>query len=409
MDMVCEKTPSSNHDFTKDPIIAQRQGDWLIADGTTLGADNGIAIAMAMALVDDSDIRHPPLELLFTVDEESGLNGAKGLDPGMVHGRIMINLDSEDEGVFTVGCAGGHDLELMWRPEITAIPDHWVALRLDLGGLKGGHSGIDIHRNRGNANKLLARALDELRRTKAFRLVSIDGGSRHNAIPRDAAAVIVLDSQDETALQREFSKVAQKLRETEMAAEPGVTLTLTPGEALDSIVALTAADTERLIDLLLALPHGVISVSRAFAGEIQTSCNLATVRLVEGKVCILSSQRSSTRAGLEAVTRQVLAVAGLVGAENRSTTAYPPWMPDAASPLLSRAQRVYRRLFGKDPVVQVIHAGLECAIIGDVAPGMDMISLGPTIENPHSPSERLNLPSVDKVWSFLVALLEDMH
>lgn len=411
MDMVCEKTPESPHNFDEDPIISKQDGDWLIAEGTTLGADNGIAIAYALALAEDQNLSHPPLELLFTVDEESGLNGAKDLDTNMVSGRILINLDSEDEGVFTVGCAGGQDFELETMLELSDLPSQWPTLRLTIGGLRGGHSGIDIHQPRGNANKILAQLLFTLRQKVDFRLIDIRGGSRHNAIPRDAEASIGIESGNIDAVIRCLEPIMEVIREECRELEPEVLISYRMidhnGRNNDGH-ALSQADTDRVIDLMLALPHGVAGMSAAFDGTVETSSNLATVRFSNGKLTILNSQRSTLMPKLEEICRRVLAISRLAGAGHRSTAHYPPWTPDPDSAILKRSQNVYRDLFNKPPIVQVIHAGLECAIIGDYIKGMDMISFGPTIENPHSPSERLYLPSVEKVWRFLVALLEDM-
>lgn len=407
MDMVCEKTPESVHDFNEDPIISKQDGDWLTAEGTTLGADNGIAIAYALALAENLDMSHPPLELLFTVDEESGLNGAKDLDTGMVSGRILINLDSEDEGVFTVGCAGGQDYELELTIEPVALPDHWTALRLTIGGLRGGHSGIDIHQPRGNANKILARMLSIIRQKSNVSLVDIHGGSRHNAIARDAEAIIGAEPEEIVVVKRELDAVTSTLREEYGSTEPDLLIHVA-SDARDIRQGMSRADTDRVIDLMLALPHGVAGMSSAFDGTVETSANMATIRYSNGKLTILNSQRSSLMSRLEQISQQVLAISRMAGALHRSTAYYPPWSPDPRSAILERSQHVYRDLFQQPPVAQVIHAGLECAIIGDYIKGMDMISFGPTIENPHSPSERLYLPSVEKVWRFLVALLEDM-
>ena len=411
MDMVCEKTPESPHNFNEDPIISKQDGDWLIAEGTTLGADNGIAIAYALALVEDQNLSHPPLELVFTVDEESGLNGAMDLDTNMVSGRILINLDSEDEGVFTVGCAGGQDFELETVFELSDLAGQWLALRLTIGGLRGGHSGIDIHQPRGNANKILAQLLSTLRQKADFRLIDIHGGSRHNAIPRDAEASIGIESGNIDAITHDLEPIVEAIREEYRALEPNLLISYTTiennGNNRDRH-ALNKADTDRVIDLMLALPHGVAGMSSSFDGTVETSSNLATVRYSNGNLTILNSQRSTLIPKLEEICRRVLAISRLAGTGHQSTAHYPPWTPDPDSAILERSQNVYRELFNKPPIVQVIHAGLECAIIGEKIEGMDMISFGPTIENPHSPSERLHLPSVEKVWKFLVALLKDI-
>lgn len=408
MDMVCEKTPDSTHDFSKDPIHAVVDGEWLKADGTTLGADNGIAIAYALALAEDPRAHHPMLELLFTVDEESGLNGAKMLGPDMIQSRMLINLDSEDEGVFTIGCAGGTDMEIRLALEPTPLPPHWPILEIRIGGFMGGHSGIDIHKQRGNANKILARALTALRSSSRIRLVTIKGGSRHNAIPRDAVSLVACGPSEVAAAEKIIANMQTIVQQEYVSIEsdPFITVQQMPPGPPD--MALSTDDTDRVVRMLSVLPHGVAGMSTAFADTVETSSNLATVTLDSGTLTILNSQRSARLTRLDEINAVVCAAAELGGAETRITSAYPPWTPDTHSRLLASSKDVYHCLFDTDPVIQVIHAGLECAIIGNLYDEMDMISFGPTIRNPHSPSERLYIPSVEKVWMFLVALLKSM-
>ena len=407
MDMVCEKTPDSMHDFSKDPIRSVVDGDWLKAEGTTLGADNGIAIAYALALAEDEHAAHPLVELLFTIDEESGLNGAKMLGTDLIQSKVLINLDSEDEGVFTIGCAGGTDIEITLSLSPLPLPADWQILEIRIGGFMGGHSGIDIHKQRGNANKILARTLTALRRSFPIRLARIKGGSRHNAIPRDAVALVACEPSDVAAAETIIAGLQTIVRQeyTTVESDPFIA-----AERLQSgpDTALSADDSDRVVRLLSVLPHGVAGMSTAFADTVETSSNLATVTLDTGIVTILNSQRSACVTRLDDINAAVFAAAGLVGAETRKTNSYPPWSPDTHSQLLASSREVYHRLFDIDPVIQVIHAGLECAIIGNLYDGMDMISVGPTIRNPHSPSECLYIPSVEKVWTFLVALLKSM-
>jgi dipeptidase D len=409
LDMVCEKTPESHHDFTKDPIVSCREGDWLTARGTTLGADNGIAVAYMMALVDASLAAHPALELLFTVDEETGLNGAKNLAPEFIHGRILINLDSEDEGVFTIGCAGGVDTHLTFDVELETIPDDAAVFNIVVGGLKGGHSGIDIHKHRGNANKILARTLAHIRRQTAMGLVTLTGGSRKNAIPRDARAVVWVEASGrapvDVAVHEMEAILKAELPDSDrnlfIKAEPATTVT---GDGR----SLCRQDTDRAIDTLLALPHGVAGMSANMEGLVETSNNLATMDIAGQHLCIVSSQRSTRMSRLDEITATIHSLGRLAGAAVEDKEAYPAWQPVMDSPLLQRCQNLYRQLYDQDPIIQVIHAGLECAIIGDIYPQMDMISLGPTLRNAHSPDERLHIPAVSKVWDFLVALLAQM-
>lgn len=409
MDMVCEKTPESDHDFSSDPIVSHREQEWLTADGTTLGADNGIAIAYMMVLAETPSTDRPPLELLFTADEETGLNGAKSLEPGFVRGRQLINLDSEDEGIFTIGCAGGVDTTITRTMETQAQSDSDRAVHLVVGGLKGGHSGIDIDKHRGNANKILARLLDQIRKVSSARILMLDGGTRHNAIPRDAQTTLWVPQTETDRVETAVAQVASVVRDEHAATDPNLFIHLKSAAQADrNACALTLADTDHTIQLLLALPDGVAGMSADFERLVETSSNLATVQLTDGKLTILISQRSAIISRLDEITSRVHAVAALSGARVQDDNVYPPWQPDSGANLLKRAKAVYQRLYGKSPVIQVIHAGLECAIIGDLYAGMDMISFGPTIQNPHSPDERILIPTVEKVWALLVALLGDL-
>jgi dipeptidase D len=407
MDMVCEKTPASDHDFTKDPIKSKMDGQWLTAEGTTLGADNGIAIAYALALADDPQVRHPALELLFTVDEESGLKGVKNLQADMLKGRTFINLDSEDEGVFTVGCAGGQETELTLDLQAEPLAGGHAALEIVVSGLSGGHSGIDIDKNRANANKIVARTLEALRRVSTSRLVYLKGGSRHNAIPRDAQAVIACPAAETSAVEKAVSEILRTFQQECGQTEKQLCVSVAPAEA-PAGHALSLADTDRCIWMLLSLPNGVATVSATVPGAVETSCNLAMAEFSRGRLRVLSSQRSSVGSRLAEITSRVTAVAHLAGARSIGLNTYPAWPANVDSDLLRRARAVYKQQFGKEPVVQVIHAGLECAIIGELVQDMDMISFGPTICNPHSPDERIHVPSVEKVWTFLKALLADL-
>lgn len=409
MDMVCEKTPDSKHDFSKDPIRSHMDQDWLTADDTTLGADNGIAIAYMMALAEDTDVVRPPLELLFTVDEESGLNGAKLLRPGFVQGKTMINLDSEDEGIFTIGCAGGVDTTLTRNMAFEPVPNDYRAQCLVVGGLKGGHSGIDIDKHRANANKVLARALERIGSTCGVRIGMLEGGTRHNAIPRDAKATVLIPSAAAGSVQEAVKAVESVVRAEYAATDPGIFIRLNAQEDGDKMLkALTLAETQHAIQMLLALPSGVAAMSSEFDGTVETSCNLATVNLVDEQLSILVSQRSAVMSRLEEIRAGVWSLAALSGADVQDANAYPPWQPDTESRVLKTSTAVYQRMFGRPPEIQVIHAGLECAVIGDIYNGMDMISFGPTIENPHAPGERLWVPSVEAVWKLLVATIKKL-
>ncbi|MBN2012713.1 aminoacyl-histidine dipeptidase [candidate division KSB1 bacterium] len=407
LDMVCEKTPDSTHDFSKDPIKLVYDGEWLTADKTTLGADNGIAIAMAMAMSLDKDLAHPPLELLFTVDEETGLTGATKLSPDLLKGRILINVDSEDEGVFTVGCAGGMNTYTTIPVKTESIPAGYKACNLVAGGMKGGHSGIDIAMGKANAIKILTRVLFKLVKEVDVRVADIKGGSAHNAIPRDASAVVFLAAdavKKATDIVLESSKICNsEFQKT----DPQLAITLEETTASVNQV-LTAASTKNLINYLYAVPHGVAAMSPDIEGLVETSNNLANISMKDGSIHVLTSQRSSVVTRLQAHTNRIEATAELAGGSARSGDGYPPWQPNMKSPLLAKSTALYEKMFNKKPIVEVIHAGLECGIIGDKYPGMDMISIGPDLRNPHSPDEKVHIGAVGMVYDFIEALLKEL-
>ena len=408
LDMVCEKTPESPHDFSRDPIRLIREGDWIRADATTLGADNGVALALGAALAEDPGVKHPPLELLFTVDEETGLTGAKKLGPGFVEGRILINLDSETEGVFTVGCAGGRDVQIQRDIRFTPVSEGWRLMKVVVGGLTGGHSGIDIHRPRANAIKLLTRLLDALLQDDTVRLMAAAGGTRRNAIPRDAWGQVACPAVRVPALHRHVAEWDAAFR-AEFPCETALRLSIADAPAPSSgPSAMSREDGGAIVNLLLALPHGVAQMDPDFNDRVLTSSNLAITETTAEGQKIVTSQRSLSRPGLDAMSGQVRAAAALAGGRAHTESEYPPWTPNPDSPLLARCRDIYRRLYRKEPEVRGIHAGLECALIGDIYPGMDMISLGPTTENAHSPTERLHVPSLANLRDFLAALLQSM-
>jgi dipeptidase D len=407
MDMVCEKSTESDHDFSKDPIRLVYHGDWLRAENTTLGADNGIAIALALAVASDESIAHPPLELLFTVDEETGLNGAKLLEPGFVEGKVLLNVDSDTEGVFTVGCAGGRNTNISRKLTFTALGDGSRIFDLSIGGLCGGHSGIDIIKQRACANKILARALYQLSSACDIRLVSIKGGSAHNAIARNADAVFACDPAESETLVKTITAFERSVKTEYETIETSLAVSLSPAHlAAEKNTALSVQETTSMINLILALPHGVMGMSALFEDLVETSNNLATIEIKDKTLQVVTSQRSSVMSRTDEITASINAVATLAGAETTFDCEYSPWTPDMQSALLKRCQEVYQQVSGKNAIVKSIHAGIECAIIGEKYQGMDMISFGPTLEDAHSPNERLYIPSVGGVWDFVVALLE---
>jgi dipeptidase D len=402
MDMVCEKTPESTINFDTDPLKLVYDGDWLKAEGTTLGADNGIAIAIAFAMVEDTDVAHGPLEILMTVDEETGLTGANALEPGFLDGKILLNIDSEDEGVFTVGCAGGEDIEI--EIPLTFKKASGKAYTLKVGNLKGGHSGVDVHEQRGSAIISLMKTIDALSEEIDVQLADIKGGSAHNAIPRDAEAVLILS--DLAKAEKIVAAKAVELKKEIAQIDPDMTITLEAGGEAGRV--LTEAAFKNAVDFVLGMPHGVASFSMVMEGLVETSNNFATISIDGDNLKVLSSQRSSMVSRLHSQTRKIAAVAKLAGGSCHVGDGYPPWEANWDSALLAKCKTVYKGIFGKDPVVEVIHAGLECGIIGDKNEGMDMISFGPTIKNPHCPDECLFIPDVKKIYDFMTALFKDI-
>jgi dipeptidase D len=406
LDMVCEKTPDSPHDFLTDPIRCIVEGEWLHADRTTLGADNGIAIAIAMTLVEDQDVSHPPLELLFTVEEEIGIGGATGLDPDLITGRTMINLDSEDEGSFIVGCAGGMTTFIHLPADAEPVPLGKDVFKITVGGLLGGHSGVDIHKFRGNAIKVMARTLDRIAEIVPIRLVALKGGSARNAIPRDAQAAFACPGDSAGRCREQFVAAESEMRDEYARTDGGLGMSFESEQATKDAQGLNPEKTRQVVHMLMALPHGVIQMSPDIEGFVETSTNLAMVELTGDGLHVTTNQRSSVNSKRDEVNRRVEAVARLAGAQVNHTEGYLAWQPDMDSPVLKTSVKVYESLFGSGPQVKTIHAGLECGIIEGRCGGLDMISLGPTIQNPHSPDERLYIPSVARVWQFLLKLLE---
>jgi dipeptidase D len=408
VDMVCEKTPDSDHDFAKDPIKLKYEGEWLTADKTTLGADNGIAIAMAIVLALDKKIKHGPLELLFTVDEETGLTGANALKPGFIKGKVLINVDSEDEGYFTVGCAGGLNTYLSLPLHFKKKNPKHKPFKLKAGGMKGGHSGIDINAQKANAIRVLGRALYQVNGKVKISVADIKGGSAHNAIPRDAEAVIFFDPVNLKKVKKVITDLEKILKIEFANTDPGIELNLEKAKEADFKQVLSEADTRKIIEFILIVPHGVEAMSKDIENLVETSNNFANIKIEKNKLQVLTSQRSSRISRLEELTQRIESVAFIAGGRGKSADGYPPWQPNMESSLLKKSTDLYKKLYKKEPVVEVIHAGLECGIIGDKNPGMDMISIGPTLKFPHSPDEKIHVGSIGKVWDFLVALLKEL-
>ena len=402
LDMVNEKNSDVEFDFATDAIQPLLDGDYLTADGTTLGSDNGIGVAAMLAVMEADDLTHGPLEFLFTIDEETGLTGAAGLDPELLTARRLINLDSEEEGTLTVGCAGGADTRLVLGLESVSPPVDAVAYPVKLQGLAGGHSGVDIHLQRGNAVQLLARLLRDAGLSGA--LAGIQGGNKHNAIPREAWATVVMPEASASERLARLRANAEAVRAEFRVPEPGMELRVEPVPLPER---LWASDTgARVLDLLVALPHGVVAMSNDIAGLVETSTNLAAVKHDGDTLQVLTSSRSSIASGMEWIRAKIEAVAALAGAEAHHHDGYPGWKPDLDSELLGVVRAVHERVLGFEPHVEAIHAGLECGIIGSKYDGMDMISFGPTIKNPHSPDEMIEIVTIGMVWDLLAALLK---
>lgn len=407
LDMVPQKNAATEHDFETDPIDAYIDGDWVTARDTTLGADNGIGVALALAVLSDNTLKHGPVEALFTVDEEVGMDGAFGLKPGFLKGEILINADSEEEGELFVGCAGGADLNISFQfKEDIAIPEGDVAVKLSLTGLKGGHSGVDIHLGRANANKLMFRFLKEAVRDYGARLSSIDGGSLRNAIPREAVAVITIPGDNVEALWELVADYQDMFRKEYLGIEESVMFVAEPAELPVSLIPEEIQDD--LINAIEGCQNGVISMLADFPGTVETSTNLASVKKSDQLIEIKILTRSSSESRKEQICSSLESVFALAGAKVEYGSSYGGWQPNIKSEILGVMQRVYEQKFGRTPNVKVMHAGLECGIIQTVYPDMDMISFGPDLQYPHSPDERVSISSVQKVWTFLTETLAAM-
>jgi len=402
LDMVCQKNADSDHDFSRDPIVPELRDGWLVCDKTTLGADNGIGVALILAVLEDDSLEHGPLEALLTVDEEAGMGGARGLEAGVLQGRLMLNLDTEDWGEFYLGCAGGLDVNVARAGSADPVPAGHVVRRISMEGLRGGHSGVDIHEERGNAIKLLVRVLRELEGAFSLRLSELKGGTARNALPREAAAVIALPAGEEGRLATAVAESESRLKVEFCGVDDGLRLNLAAGTA-DALLA--PADQKVWLATLHAAPHGVRRMSRRVPGVVETSNNLGMLDVHPNGGACNFMVRSLLESGSLALADEIASLWALSGTPVEKEGFYPGWAPNPASPLLKVCQAVYRRDFGADSKVQVVHAGLECGIIGAKYPGMDTVSFGPTIRGAHAPGERVEIASVDKCWRLLTAIL----
>ena len=406
MDMVCEKNSDVDHDFTKDPIKFKLNGDILTADGTTLGADDGIGVATTLAILEDNTLKHGPIEGLFTVDEETGLTGAFALESDMLTGKIMLNIDSEDFGVITVGCAGGGDSKIKLPLKTQPIGKDMENILIKISGLRGGHSGVDAHEQRGNAIKLLARMLWKTSQNYDFCLADIKGGDKHNAIPREAYAKVSIDKADKSKFISDLKSEEKDILGEIKPIDPNFKMDVEDIEKPDKV--LDKNSQNNLLNLLHGLPHGVDKMSYDISGLVETSTNLATV-ILDGNSAIMGlSSRSSIASALQDFRDRIHAIANLSGATVSEETPYPGWKPNLDSKLLKQSKKIFKEMYGKDPSVEAIHAGLECGIIGEKFPGMDMISIGPTIKYPHSPEEQVHVSTVDKFYDFTLKIIESV-
>lgn len=405
LDMVPQKDTDSPHDFEKDPIVPRIDGEWVKAAKTTLGADNGIGVAAAMAVLESKDLIHGPLEGLFTCDEETGMTGAFGLKAGLLTGDILMNLDTEEEGDLCVGCAGGTNGNFKFKYATEPVPADSEAFKVSVTGLKGGHSGVDIHLERANSNKLITRLLWFAHKNWGLRVASIDGGSLRNAIPRDSFAVVTV-SKDKADLFRKYAKELLEIVTNEYkGVETDINITLEPVAVPADVIDLRT--TYNFLNAVYATPNGVIRDSQDMKGLVETSTNLAIVKSGNNEINIKCLLRSSVDSAKENLERMMESVYNLAGAESVFDGKYPGWKPNMDSAILKEMVAAYEKQFGKKPHISAIHAGLECGLLGGVYKNWDMISFGPTIKYPHSPVEMVNIPSVKKFWDFLVETLKN--
>ena len=405
-DMVCEKHSTSTHNFMTDPIQAVVEDGWLTAKETTLGADDGIGVAAILAILDADDIEHPALEALFTVDEETGLTGAAGLSKQWLKSEILLNFDDEDEGEYCIGCAGGIDTTAELDYHLMRCPKGYEAYRLSVGGLVGGHSGDDINRGRACANKLLGRMLWAETYQHGLRLASIDGGNLRNAIAREAEAVVVVPIEQVRAFKSRITCMRKALQFEFRSTEPDLNITLTSADMPQQVIDLDSQ--QRLVNLLYACAHGVLAMSREIENFVETSTNLASVKMADGVIRIATSQRSSVESAKLAAAQKLEATFLLAGARVSHSDGYPGWTPNPDSHVLHVGVEVYKKMYGHEPIVRAIHAGLECGLIGEKYPKMDMISYGPTLRGVHAPGERIEIRTVEMFFNQTLEILRQL-
>ncbi len=406
LDMVHQKNSDTVFDFDHQGIEMFVDQDWVKAKGTTLGADNGIGVATIMSLLAATDLVHPPLEAMFTIDEETGMTGAKQLDPLNFSGKILLNLDTEEDDELTIGCAGGLDTNSLYTYTEENLQPGSIACEITIKGLLGGHSGMDIHKGRGNANKLMNRLLYTLFGSLNYHLASIDGGSLRNAIPRESRAIVVLAGTDKTAFLSAVENIGALLKEEYKTVEPGLQVLVSESALPGKVMGKT--DLKKLLNAVYALPNGVFRMSPDIEDLVEASSNLARLIVKDGQFITQSLQRSSVESTKLDVATAVKAGLENMGCEISQSGDYPGWKPDPDSDILRLMVKLYQDTFGKEPKVEACHAGLECGILGSHLPGLDMISFGPTIRGAHSPDERVQISSVQKFWAYLLAVLKEI-
>jgi len=406
LDMVPEKNSDVNHDFEKDPIQCHVDGDWVKAKGTTLGADNGIGGAAALAVLESNDIQHGPIEALFTLDEETGLNGAQALKPGFSSADILLNLDSEEDGAVYIGCSGGQNTFAAFDYKPEAVKAGSECIKINVTGLMGGHSGLDIHQGRGNAIKMMGRILWNLKKTVPFQLISINGGSKHNAIPRECFALAAVEKADFDKAVKFVNDLGKTISAEIINVEKNIKIEAVKGEAAAS--AIESGVAVNIINALYAIPHGVIKMSADIEGLVETSTNMGVLVTEKDSVQFITSQRSSVESEKNEASDKVGNIFAMAHAKVTHGDGYPGWAPNIHSPILKVMKELFGKLYGTEPEVKAIHAGLECGIIKERYPDMDMISFGPTIMGAHSPDERVQVSTVEKFWNLLVHTLENI-
>lgn len=404
MDMVCEKNKDIKHDFDKDSLKLRIDGDYVYASGTTLGADNGIAIAYGLALLDSNDLKHPPLELLVTTGEETGMYGALALNPGHLKGKILLNIDAEEEGIFLVSCAGGVTNYVNIRTEWERTDKE--ALRIEIKGLKGGHSGMEIIKQRGNANKLLGRLLNSIAGEVELNICHISGGAKNNAIPREAEAIITVRPENIKRVEEVSAKMLRTLKDEIKVQDPDINIIVEKAQAERQ---LTGNITKKIISYLVIAPNGIQTMSESIKGMVESSLNLGVIVFDEDKISFVSAIRSSVKTLKREIMDRIDSLADLISAEVINDSDYPEWQYDPDSKIRELCVETYREVTGEEPRVDAIHAGLECGLLKEKMPGVDMISFGPNLYDVHTPNEHMSIPSVMKMWNFLKKLLDKIQ